>query len=145
LDETPALAELISLLRLECVGPRDVSELRELVRKVGMEWAVDFAGADAAPVSDPDLADLSDSAIVTPVGNPELADFFELETAVSSRQPLEALSKSSSFRAGDWQSVIDVLFRFTSAKPSRWRETSHALKGILRLYPESAKCLEDQG
>jgi hypothetical protein len=110
-----------------------------------MEWAVDFACADVAPASDPDLADLADFAVVTPVGDPELADLFELETAVSSRQPLDALSKSASFRAGDWQSVIDVLFRFTSAKPSRWRETSHALKEILRLFPESAKCLEGQG
>jgi hypothetical protein len=91
------------------------------------------------------LADLADFAVVTPVVDPELADLFELETAVSSRHPLEALSKTASFRTGEWQSVIDVLFRFTSAKPSRWRETSRALKEILRLFPESAKCLEGQG
>jgi hypothetical protein len=71
-----------------------------------------------------------------------LTYLFELEEAVSSDDPLDALSKTASFRAGDWQSVIDVLFRFTSAKPSRWRETSHALKGIPRKFPESAKCLE---
>jgi hypothetical protein len=118
LEETPVLDELISLLRLERVVPRDVSELRELARSVGMEWAVDFACADAAPASDPDLGDLADFAVVTSVDDPELADLFELETVVSSRHPLEALSKTASFRAGDWQSVVDVLFRFTSVKPS---------------------------
>jgi hypothetical protein len=117
------------------------------VERVGLEWAVDFGCAGAAAASDPDLADLNefDSAVATPVGDPELAKLLELEVAVSSAQLLEALSKTASFRAGDWQSVIDVLFRFTRAKPTRWRETSHALKEILRTFPESAKCLEGQG
>jgi hypothetical protein len=145
LAETPALDELISLLRLERVVPRDVSELREVARRVGLEWAIDFGSAGEARASDEDLADLVDSAFVTSVGDSELAELFELEAAVSSRQPLEALSKTASFRAGDWQSVVDVLFRYTRAKPSRWRETSHALKEILQRFPESAKCLECQG
>jgi hypothetical protein len=42
LEDTPALGELVSLLRLEHVVPRDVSTLREVVRIVGLEWAVDF-------------------------------------------------------------------------------------------------------
>jgi hypothetical protein len=147
LEDTPALEELISLLRLERVVPRDAAELRDIVKRVGLEWAIDFGCAGAAAVSDPDLADLKDfdSAVVTPVGDPGLAKLLELEMAVSSAQPLEALSKTASFQAGDWQSVIDVLFRFTRAKPSRWRETSHALKEILRTFPESAKFLEGQG
>jgi hypothetical protein len=33
-----------------------------------------------------------------------------IDSAVSSRQRLEALSKIASFRAGDWQSVVDVQF-----------------------------------
>jgi hypothetical protein len=37
LDETPALDDLISLLRLERVVPRDVSELREVARRVGLQ------------------------------------------------------------------------------------------------------------
>jgi hypothetical protein len=90
------------------------------------------------------LADLADFAFAAPACDPELTDLFELEVAVSSRHPLEALSKTASFRAGDWQIVFDVLFRFTRAKPSRWRETSHALKEILREFPESAQCLADQ-
>jgi hypothetical protein len=124
LEETPALDELISLLRLERVVPREVSELREVVRRVELEWAIDF---DCAGVE------------------PELADLIELEAAVSSPDPLEALSKTASFRTGDWQSVIDVIFRFTRAKPSRWRETSHALKEIVVQFPESAKYLDGQG
>jgi hypothetical protein len=128
LDETPALDELISLLRLERVVPRDVSALREVANTVGLEWAIDFDCVGATPASDPDLAYL-----------------FELEAAVSSDDPLDALSKAASFRAGDWQSVIDALFRFTSAKPLRWRETSHALREILQKFPESVKCLEGQG
>jgi hypothetical protein len=107
LDETPALEELISLLRLERVVPRDASELREVTRRVGLEWAIDLDCVGAAPANDPDLADL-----------------IELEAALSLDDPLGALSKTASFRAGDWRSVIDVLFRFTSAKPSRWWETS---------------------
>jgi hypothetical protein len=79
------------------------------------------------------------------VGDPELSHLFELEVAVSSRRPLEALSKTASFRAGDCQSVFNVLFRFTCARPLRWRETSHALKEILRKFPESARCLECKG
>jgi hypothetical protein len=74
-----------------------------------------------------------------------MTDLFELEVAVRSEDPLEALSKTASFRAGDWQNVFDVIFRFTRAKPSRWRETSHALKEILRKCPESASCLGCQG
>jgi hypothetical protein len=145
LEETPVLDELISLLRLERVVPRDVSELREVVRKVGLDWAVDFDCADQAPVSDPDLADLVDFTATAPVSDPELAEWFELEVAVSSRQPLEALSKTASFLSGDWQGVVDVIFRFTRAKPTRWQEASHALKEILRSFPESARCLECQG
>jgi hypothetical protein len=87
LEETPALDELISLLRLESVVPRDLSELHELARTVGMEWAVDFACGEAAPASDADLDDLTDFAVVTPMGDQELADVFELETAVSSPPP----------------------------------------------------------
>jgi hypothetical protein len=56
LDETPALAELISLLRLERVVPRDVSELLEVARTVGLEWAIDFDCAGLSQVSDPDRA-----------------------------------------------------------------------------------------
>jgi hypothetical protein len=123
-EDTPALDELISLLRLERVVPRDVSELREVARRVGLEWAIDFDCAAA---------------------DPEVADLTELEAAVSSEDAFEALSKTASFRAGDWQSVIDVLFRFTRAKPTRWRETARALKEILRSVPESTKCLEGQG
>jgi hypothetical protein len=78
------------------------------------------------------LADVLDCPAAGPAGDPEKAALFELEVAVSSRQPLEALWKTASFRAGDWQSVVDALFRFTRAKPSRWREVSHALKEILR-------------
>jgi hypothetical protein len=145
LEETPALEELVSLLRLERVVPRNAAELREVARRVGLEWAIDFGCAGAAPVSDPDLADLVDSAVAAPAGDPELSELLELEVAVSSAQPLGALSKTASFRAGDWQSVFNVLFRFTRAKPSRWRETSHVLKEILREFPESAKFLEGQG
>jgi hypothetical protein len=36
------LDELISLLRLERAVPRVVSELREVVKRVGLEWAIDF-------------------------------------------------------------------------------------------------------
>jgi hypothetical protein len=140
-----ALEELISLLRLERVVPRNVSELREVTRRVGLEWAIDFDGFSAGPASDPDLADLVELAIAAPVGAAQLADLFELEAAVSSRHPLEALSKTALFRTGDWQSVIEVLFRFTRARPSRWRETSHALKEILRQIPESSVCLDSQG
>jgi hypothetical protein len=86
-----------------------------------------------------------DSVVAVPTIDPEFADLIELETAVSSRQPLKALSKTTAFRTCDWQSVVDVIFRFTSAKPSRWRETSHALKEILVKFPDSAKCLENQG
>jgi hypothetical protein len=145
LEETPALDELISLLRLERIVHRDVSKVREVARSVGLEWAIDFVSAGETRASDPVLADLVDSAFVTSVGDSELAELFELETAVNSRHPLEALSTTASFRAGEWQSVVDVLFRYTRAKPSRWRETSHALKEILRRFPESAKCLECQG
>jgi hypothetical protein len=91
------------------------------------------------------LSDLADSVVAAPVGDPELVHLFELEAAVSSRRPLEALSETTSFRAGDWQSVIGAIFRFARAKPSRWRETSRALKEILREFPESAKFLEGQG
>jgi hypothetical protein len=101
-----------------------MSELREVARRVGLEWAIDFDCAAA---------------------DPKVADLTELEAAVSSEDALEALSKTASFRAGDWQSVIDVLFRFTRAKPTRWRETSRALREILRSIPESTKCLEGQG
>jgi hypothetical protein len=81
LEETPALDELISLLRLERVVPRDATELREIVKRVGLEWAIDFGCASAAAVSAADLADLNDfdSAVVTPVGDPELAKLLELE------------------------------------------------------------------
>jgi hypothetical protein len=92
LDETPALGELISLLRLERFVPRDVSELREVARKVGLEWAIDFG----APPSDPEFAHL-----------------FEL--AVASEDSLKALAETASFQAGDWLSVIDVIFRFSRA------------------------------
>jgi hypothetical protein len=61
--ETPALDELISLLRLERVVPRDVSELREAARRVGIEWAIDFGSTRSVPVSDPDSAELLDFAI----------------------------------------------------------------------------------
>jgi hypothetical protein len=54
LDETPALDELILLLRLERVVPRDVSELREVVVRVGLEWAIDFDCAGVTAVNDPD-------------------------------------------------------------------------------------------
>jgi hypothetical protein len=127
---------------LERVEPRDVSELRELVKRVGLEWAIDFA--NVVPVGDPDLAGLVDFNAAAPAGDPEPANQFELEAAVSSRHPLEALSKTASFRTGDWQSVFDVIFRFARAKSSRWRETSHALKEILVEFPESTKCLESQ-
>jgi hypothetical protein len=105
-----------------------VSQLREVARGVGLEWAIDFDCVHAAPAPSPDLADL-----------------FELEAAVSSVDPLDALSKTALFRAGDWQSVIDVIFRSTRAKPSRWRETSHAVKEILLKFPDSTRCLESQG
>jgi hypothetical protein len=90
------------------------------------------------------LADVLDCPDADTAGDPEKAALFELEVAVSSTQLLEALSKTASFRAGDWQSVIDVLFRFTRAKPRRWRETSHTLKEILQKFPESAQFLEGQ-
>jgi hypothetical protein len=76
LDETPALGELISLLRLERFVPRDVSELREVARKVGIEWAIDFG----APPSDPEFAPL-----------------FELEVAVASEDSLKALRRRRRF------------------------------------------------
>jgi hypothetical protein len=147
LEETPALEELISLLRLERVVSRDAAELRGIVKRVGLEWAIDFGCAGAAAVSDADLADLNDfdSAVASSVGDPELAKLLKLEVAVSSAQPLKALSQTASFRTGDWQSVIDVLFRFTHARPTRWRGMSHALKEILQRFPESAKSLEGQG
>jgi hypothetical protein len=145
LEETPALDELIALLRLECVVPRDVSALREVMRKVGLEWATQFDYPSAVRVRSPQRAGLADCAVAAPGGDPELADLFELETAVSSLHPLEALLQTASCRAEDWQSVIDVLFRYARAKPSRWRETAHALKGILRKFPESTKCLAVQG
>jgi hypothetical protein len=119
--------------------------LGAVAKMVGLEWAIDFEGVCAVPAGDPDLSDLGEFALAAPAGDSALADLVELEAAVSSRHPLEALSETASFRAGDWQSVIDVLFRFTRAKPTRWRETSHALKDILRKFPESAKCLEGQG
>jgi hypothetical protein len=123
-----------------------VSKLREVVRRVGLEWAIDFGCDAAALASDPDLADVCDFVGEAPVGSdPELAELFELEGAVSSGDPLKALSKTAPFRVGHWQSVFDVIFRFTRAKPSQWRETSHALKEILREFRESAKCLEGQG
>jgi hypothetical protein len=128
LEATPALDELISLLRLERIIPQDVSQLRDVARGVGLEWAIDF-----------------DCACAVPVSTPELTDLLELEAAVSSDDPLGALSKTAAFQAGDWQSVVDVLFRFTRAKPSRWRGTSHALKEILRMLPNAASYLAGQG
>jgi hypothetical protein len=49
LEETPALDELISLLRLERVVPGEVSALREVVRRVGLECAIDLAAAVLLP------------------------------------------------------------------------------------------------
>jgi hypothetical protein len=53
LDQTPALDELISLLRLERVVARDQSELREVARRVGLKWAIEFDCTGAVPPAIP--------------------------------------------------------------------------------------------
>jgi hypothetical protein len=101
LEDSPALEELISLLRRERVVSRDAAELRGVSDSSGRSTSA----ALARLLSDCDLADLNDfdSAVATPVDDLELTKLIELEVAVGSAQPLEALSKTASFRAGDWQ------------------------------------------